>query len=356
MSAIFSRIDWTLFGTIAVLMLLGVLSLLSTAPDLFVKQIIWICIGAVVMVGMLVVDMRSFLGHKGFMVALYVGIILLLLATYFFAPEIKGNRAWLVIGGFQFQPSELAKIVLIIVLAHFFSKRYIGIARWSTMFTSFAYMAVPVALIAIQPDLGSALILVAIWLGFVLLSGLPLRTIMLFVLFGIVVFALMWTLVLADYQKARIMGVFEPEQDPLGINYSVIQSKIAIGSGGLLGKGFGQGTQIQLGFLPEAQTDFIFSAIAEEGGFVAVLLLVTTFMWMILRILKIGSLAEGNTLKFLCLGVAVMFLTQFVLNIGSAIGMLPVVGITLPFVSYGGSSLLANMVLIGMIQSLQKRG
>ena len=356
MGAIFSRIDWTLLGTIAVLMILGVLSLLSTAPDLFVKQIIWIVIGIVVLVGLLIVDLRSFLGHKGFMVALYVGITLLLLATYFFAPEIKGNRAWFVIGGFQFQPSELAKIVLIIVLAHFFSKRYVGIARWSTMFASLTYMIVPVVLIAIQPDLGSALILVAIWLGFVLLSGLPFRTIVLFVLLGAVAFALMWTLVLADYQKACIMGVFEPEQDPLGVNYSVIQSKIAIGSGGLLGKGFGQGTQIQLGFLPEAQTDFIFSAIAEEGGFVAVLLLVTTFMWMILRILKIGSLAEGNMLKFLCLGVAVMFLTQFVLNIGSAVGMLPVIGVTLPFVSYGGSSLLANMILIGMIQSLQKRG
>jgi rod shape determining protein RodA len=138
----------------------------------------------------------------------------------------------------------------------------------------------------------------------------------------------------------------------MGINYHVIQSKIAIGSGGIFGKGFGQGTQVQLGFLPEAQTDFIFAAIAEEGGLLAATILLASFFWMIFRIIKIGLLTEGNFNKFLCLGSAILFLIQFVLNVGSNLGVLPVIGVTLPFVSYGGSSMLASMILVGMIQSV----
>jgi rod shape determining protein RodA len=199
------------------------------------------------------------------------------------------------------------------------------------------------------------MVLLAIWAGLVLLSGLPLKRVILFGLLAVIAAGAMWTWILVDYQKDRIVGVFSPERDPLGVNYSVIQSKIAIGSGGLFGKGLGQGTQVQLGFLPEAHADFIFAAIAEEGGMLAVLMVVGAFGWLLLHLLRIGVHSERNIVKFLCLGVVVMFLIQFILNVGSTIGVLPVVGVTLPFVSYGGSSVLANLFLVGMIQSLARR-
>jgi rod shape determining protein RodA len=349
------NIDWTLWGLIAVLLGAGSLSLYSTAPEFFNKQLLWIGVGVVMVIGLLMLDLRSFSEHKGFVLGLYLAVVGLLVATYLFAPEIKGNRAWFVIGSFQFQPAEFAKIAVIVLLSYFFSKRHIGIARWKTVIVSFIYTAIPVGLIMVQPDLGSAMVLLAIWAGLVLLSGLPLKRVILFGLLAVIAAGAMWTWILVDYQKDRIVGVFSPERDPLGVNYSVIQSKIAIGSGGLFGKGLGQGTQVQLGFLPEAHADFIFAAIAEEGGMLAVLMVVGAFGWLLLHLLRIGVHSERNIVKFLCLGVVVMFLIQFILNVGSTIGVLPVVGVTLPFVSYGGSSVLANLFLVGMIQSLARR-
>ncbi|KKS82642.1 MAG: Rod shape-determining protein RodA [Candidatus Wolfebacteria bacterium GW2011_GWC1_43_10] len=345
------KLDWKLLLSVTLLLVLGLLSLLSTAPDLFYKQIIWIVISVLVGVFLIVIDLRSFFSRKSIVFSFYWLVIGVLVLTYFLAPQIKGNRAWIILGSFQFQPSELAKIALIIVLSYFLSRRHIGIARWGIFFSSFFYGFFPALLIAIQPDLGSALVVGAVWAGFVLISGLPLKKVFISALVLIVSLVLIWSYVLKDYQKERIAGLFNPQEDPLGINYNVIQSKIAIGSGGLFGKGFGQGTQVQLGFLPEAQTDFIFAAIAEEGGFLAIIVLCLAFMGMILRILKIGLSSEANFYKFLSLGSVILFLTQFILHVGSNLGLLPVIGVTLPFVSYGGSSILSSMILVGMIQS-----
>jgi len=349
------RIDWALVISLMVLMAVGLASLFSSDPHIATKQIIWIVIALAVAVFLYMVDLRSFFGHRGFVLGIYLVVIILLLITLFIAPTIKGNRAWFVIGSFQFQPSEFAKVALILVLAYFFSKQHIGIGRWRVVFASLIYFAIPAVIIAKQPDLGSAIVLFCIWVGFVLLSGLPAKKIAISGAILVVALGVMWAAVLHPYQKERIIGVFVPERDPLGVNYSVIQSKIAIGSGGVFGKGLGQGTQVQLGFLPEAQTDFIFAAIAEEGGLVAVVVLLGALLWMMLRILKIGMTSEGNFLKFVCLGTVVMFCAQIVLHIGANMGLVPVIGVTLPFVSYGGSSLLANMILIGIIQSMHVR-
>jgi rod shape determining protein RodA len=351
MSSILRKIDWKMVVAVALLMSGGLLSLLSSGPDFFYRQLGWIAFGLVISAFIILADLRSFFSHKTVIRGLYILVVSSLVFAYFFAPRIKGNRSWIVIGGFQFQPSEFAKVVLILALAYFFSKAHVGIGRWKIVLTSFFYFAILGGLVALLPDMGSAFVLFALWFGFVLVSGLPFKKILISTLIFIALFLVMWVSVLKPYQKDRVMGVLFPERDPTGINYHVIQSKIAIGSGGVFGKGFKQGTQVQLGFLPEAQTDFIFAAIAEEGGFFGILVIIGGFLWLIFRILKVGYLIDGNFNKFVCLGTATLFMAQFVFNVGSNLGILPVIGVTFPFVSYGGSSLIANLVLVSMIQS-----
>ncbi|MFA6495299.1 MAG: FtsW/RodA/SpoVE family cell cycle protein [Candidatus Paceibacterota bacterium] len=346
------KIDWQLCAAVGILMGIGLASLLSTKPALFWHQLGWIALGIGVALVIIFLDIRSFFGRRSFVLGVYIFSLGLLGMTYLFAPVIKGNRAWIFIGPFQFQPSEFAKIALIAMLAYFFSKRHIGIAHWRTLFASVAYAGIPALIIALQPEMGSALLLGIVWLGFVIFSGLPLRHFVIFLLIAALAGAGMWTFGLKTYQKDRIMTLVDPNRDPLGASYNVIQSKIAIGSGGWWGQGFRQGTQVQLGFLPEAQNDFIVAAVAEEGGFFGALILLGTFTWMIWRILIMGQRIEGNVGKFFCLGTASLFVAQFVFNAGSALGLFPVVGVTFPFVSYGGSSMIASTVLIGMMQSL----
>jgi rod shape determining protein RodA len=236
-------------------------------------------------------------------------------------------------------------------LAVFFAKRHIGIARWKIIIVSFVLAIIPAAIVAAQPDMGSALIIMGIWFCFLLVSGIPLRRLLVAGVFFVIAFVILWTSVFKEYQKDRIIGLFQPHQDPLGANYNVIQSKIALGSGGFFGKGFGQGTQTQLGFLPEAQTDLIFAAIAEEGGILGAGVVLGAFAWMMMRLLRMGMLVNGNVARFLCLGTAILFFIQFICNVGSVMGIIPVIGVTFPFVSYGGSSILVNLILVGVVQS-----
>ncbi|OGM91190.1 hypothetical protein A2755_02170 [Candidatus Wolfebacteria bacterium RIFCSPHIGHO2_01_FULL_48_22] len=352
---ILKRTDWKLYIAIALLIAAGLLSLLSTQSELFYRQLVLVGVGAVLMGILLFADLRSFFSSKNVIYGFYIFINLLLVLTLLIAPSIQGNRAWIVIGTFQFQPAEFAKLAVILLLAYFFSRRHVRIARMQTLFISFIYAAIPAAIIMLQPDLGSAVVIIGIWLGFVLLSGIPAKKLLITVLIFAAVFGLAWQFGLQDYQKERIISVFDPAADPLGSGYNVIQSKIAIGSGGFFGKGFGQGTQSQLGFLPEAQTDFIFSAIAEEGGLLAAWIVLVAEFFVIFRLIREGTVLEGNFAKFTALGAAVLFFLQSAVNIGSAVGYAPVIGMTLPFVSYGGSSIIANLMLIGIIQSLYAR-
>ncbi|MEK7657990.1 MAG: FtsW/RodA/SpoVE family cell cycle protein [Patescibacteria group bacterium] len=346
------RFDWPLNFSVLFLLSVGLLSLLSANQSLFYKQFLFLVIGLIFIFTIIRFDWRPFINHKGIILAIYFSVVLLLVATYFFAPVIRGVRGWLPLGPFQVQTSEFAKIALIIILAGFFSRKHIGIARISNLLASFIYFAIPGFLIILQPDLGSALILFFIWFGFLLVSGIYWRHLAVFSLIFLIAGAVMWTSFLKDYQKERILGLFSPERDPLGVNYSVIQAKIAIGSAGFFGKGFGQGTQTQLGFLPEAQTDFIFSAIIEEFGLIAGFLAIAAFTVLIFRIIKIGFGSDNNFSRFFCLGTSILFCAQFVLNVGSNLGLTPVIGVTFPFLSYGGSSLLTNLILVGIIQSI----
>ncbi len=352
MFSFLKNLDWKLNLAILFLMAASLVSLASTAPALFHKQLLWAGISILFFFLIIKFDWRPFINYRGVIFGLYLLAVLLLIITYFWAPTIRGTKGWIPFGLFQFQVSEFAKVVLIILFANFFSRKHIGIARLPILATSFIYFLIPGVLIALQPDFGSALVLFCLWFGFLLVSGIRWRHLIIALIIFLVLGIILWQNVLKDYQKERIAGLFFPGRDPLGINYSVIQSKIAIGSAGLFGKGFGQGTQGQLGFLPEAQTDFIFAAFIEEWGLLMGFLLIAIFVFLILRIIKIGLGADNNFNRFICLGTIILFSTQFILNVGSNLGLTPVVGITFPFLSYGGSSLLTNLILVGIIQTI----
>jgi len=354
-TAFLKLFDWRLSFAVLFLTAAGILSLASTAPSLIYKQAAALIIGLFFVFFFIKFDWRPLINYRGVIFGLYILVILFLILTYFWAPTIRGVKGWLTVGGFQFQVSELAKLVLIIVYARFFSRKHVGMARLSNLGTSFVYFAIPAGLVALQPDFGSALILFCLWLGFLLMSGVPWK----YLVVGLVIFSVLgiifWNNILENYQKERILGFLFPNSDPLGVNYNVIQAKIAIGSAGFFGKGFGQGTQVQLGFLPEAQTDFIFAAFTEEMGLLFGFLLIMVFGFLILRIIKIGFNADNNFNRFICLGAVILFIVQFVFNVGSNLGLTPVIGVTFPFLSYGGSSLLTNFILAGIIQSISSR-
>lgn len=351
----FLNFDWPLLGSAAFIILAGLVTLLSHDPDAFYKQLMWLFISIVLMFGMSFLNLKSLFAHRSVILGIYLFVLGLLLIVFFFAPTIANIKAWIVIGGFQIQPSEFMKVALIILFSSFFAAKHVEIRRLGIIFASFIYFAIPAALILLQPDLGTVIILFGIWFSYLLVSEIPLKYILtLFLLLGIVgIFG--WNFVLRDYQKDRVVGLFNPESDPLGVNYSVIQSKIAIGSAGLWGKGFGQGTQLQLGFLPNASTDFAYSAFVEEWGLLAGVILILVFVFMNFRILILGMRADNNLSKFIALGAVAMLLLHFVVNLGSVLGLLPVIGVNFPLLSYGGSNLLTVFILFSIIQNIAKR-
>lgn len=351
MFSLFKRQDWLLNGAIFALLGLSLLMLSSIGGGTFRQQLIWIPLGIILIFLFAQIDWRALSSYRWIIFGIYLCSLILLVFTYFFAPVIRNTRSWLVLGPFQFQVSELVKVAIIIFFAYYFSKRHIGIAHFSNIFRSFMYVAIPAAFVFLQPDMGTMIVLVGLWIGFLLVSGLRMKHIAIGLLLIIATIGISWNTVLKDYQRERIIGLFQPNYDPLGVNYSTIQSKIAIGSAGFLGKGYKQGTQVQLGFLPESSTDFIFSAFIEEWGLLGGLVVLGLFFFMIARIVQIGIRAENNFSRFVCLGTALMFLIQFIINTGSATGLLPVIGLTFPFFSYGGSSILVNSMLVGIVQS-----
>lgn len=352
MFTLLKRQDWLLNLSLVFLAVSSLVIFYSINPVFFWRQIVWFLLGLIIIFGFSLADWRSLMSYQWLILTIYFLTVLLLIVTLIFAPAIRNTRSWLEIGSIRFQASEFAKAALILILSYFFARKHFAIANWRVIFKSFVYFVVPAGLVLLQPDLGSTLIFFGIWLGFLLISGIPWRYIFAGIIILIIVSFLAWNYFLADYQKKRIQGLFNPDYDPLGINYSVIQSKIAIGSAGFLGKGFNQGTQVQLGFLPEAQNDFVFAAFVEEWGFLGGFLLVAAFNILLFRIIKIGLNAQNNFLRFICLGSFIVFSLEFFFNVSSNLGLLPVVGISVPFLSYGGSNLLSSAILIGIIQGI----
>lgn len=333
----------------------GLVGISSVSMSLFYFQLVWAALGAALVALFVFVDWRSLLNFRWIVAGFYVLTVILLIVVYFKGPVIRNTRSWFVLGPVSFQPVELMKIALILLYAEYFSRRHLLVGRWRTILASFAYFALPAALVALQPDLGSVLILFNIWFGFLLVSGLPWRRVIIALAAFAIAGLFMWQGVLEQYQKERILGVFFPERNALSINYSVIQSKIAIGSAGMLGKGYGQGTQTQLGFLSEPANDFILSVLIEEWGWLAGLAIMGIFALVVYRMLRVGALADQNFEKFICLGATIVFGLQFIVNAGSATGLSPVIGVTFPFMSYGGSSFLTNAFLLAIVNAIGRR-
>jgi len=333
----------------------GLIVLSSVSRHLFFLQLIWAALGIAVVALFMRVDWHLILNYRWVIWGLYSVGVILLAVTFGVAPIIRNTRSWLVFGPLTFQPVELVKIALILAYARYFSRRHLSVARWGTVLGSFALFAVPAILVALQPDLGSALVLFGVWFGFLLVSGLPRRRILAALVAFLLLGAVGWRFVLRDYQRERILGVIYPEQNALTVNYSVIQSKIAIGSAGWWGKGYGQGPQTQLGFLSEPANDFILAALIEEWGLVAGLAVIGAFIVLLFRILQVGLVANQNFERFLCLGVAMVFGFHFIMNAGSAAGIFPVIGVTFPFLSYGGSSLVTDSFLLAIVNAIARR-
>jgi len=344
-----------LFIPVGFLVSLSLLTLSSISKNLFLLQSLWAGIGVLFIIFFLFTDWRSFLNYRWLIPGLYILSVLLLILVHFKGSTINQAQSWIIFGPFTFQPVELAKISLILLFSKYFSRRHLSIARWKNIITSFLFFAIPAGLVALQPDLGSALILFGIWFGFLLVSGLPRKRVLAALVAFSIVGIFMWTSVLQPYQKNRIVGTFYPEKNALSINYSVNQAKIAIGSAGFFGKGYGQGPQTQLGFLTEPESDFILAALIEEWGYFVGLLSIIAFIYLIFRILKVAAIVDQNFEKFICLGSALAFTWQFFLNVGSTLGLSPVIGVTFPFLSYGGSSLLTSFFLLAIINAIVRK-
>lgn len=286
---------------------------------------------------------------------LYAIGIALLIMVFFFGRTLNGSTGWFVIGGFAFQPVEFMKVVLIIMLARYCSSRAKRRFSWKDLATTGSLVALPVVLLMMQPDLGGAALLVGTWAIFVLFAGIRFSQIAALLSAVALVAAVGWFGVFQDYQKNRILTFLDPSRDPLATGYNVIQAQIAVGSGGVWGRGLGEGSQSQLRFLPESQTDFVFAVIAEELGFVGTLLLFAAFCLVFWRILVVARRAHDSFGAYLCLGTFAVLFVEMVVHVGANLSLMPATGVALPFVSYGGSSLLLSFVFFGVVQSVAVR-
>jgi len=357
-SSYLKQFDWFLFLASLFLVGVGMAAILSTTwgnENLTVilnKQIIAAIVG-IVLVFLLAVFNYQTLANYSYVI--YIVTLLVLVGVLIFGQEIRGTKGWFNLGFFQFQPAELAKVALLIILAKYFSGISGKPSRIQYILISGAITIIPIGLIMLQPDLGSALILLSLWIFILLTSGIKKEYVAGLVAIGFLVIGLAWTFLFAPYQKERILSFVNPMSDPLGAGYHMIQSKIAVGSGQFLGRGLGHGTQSQLNFLPDQHTDFIFAVIAEELGFIGVSLLLFLLIFLLLRIIKIARSARNEFGLMLALGSCFLFLTQIIINVGMNVGILPVAGVPLPFVSYGGSALIFSLIVIGILESVVVR-
>ncbi len=354
-SAPFAHIDWALFGAALLMSLFGLFTMHSFSAEnaFFEKQIIWICV-AVCVFFVASLPGYALLRRTPIVVGIFVSSLALLALIYAFGSIIMGSQNRFNLGLFFVQPSDPAKIALIILLAKYFSRRHIEIAHIRHILVSGAYAFVMFVLVFFQPDFGSAIIIASTWLGLVLVSGISWKHLATLFLIGAIAFTGLWHYGLHQYQKQRILTFLHPLADIHGSGYNAYQAMVAVGSGQVMGKGIGYGTQSKLEFLPEYQTDFIFAAFAEEWGFVGVLLLIICFAIVIMRILAISSQSADNFDALFAAGVAVYFTAQFTVHAGMNLGVMPITGVTLPLMSYGGSHLVTEYLALGMLMGMRR--
>lgn len=349
------QVDWLLFLLLLPVVGAGLLTMKSFTEDtpFFSHQIVWLIISFFIFFAFSYIDFR-FLKRTDVLIGLFGFFSLLLILLFIAGHTANGAKSWFSLGGISFQPSDMMKIIVILMLAKYFSRRHIEIDNLKHIFISGLYALTPFLLVFLQPDFGGAMIIFLLWFGISIVSGISIRHILLVVGMGFVLFILLWMFVFRPYQKARVMNFIQPLSDIHGSGYSVYQSTIAVGSGKVFGKGVGFGTQSRLKFLPEYQNDFIFASFSEEWGFVGSLLLLLLLGLIIWRILHIALLGSTNFEILYGLGLAVYFISHFIINIGMNIGIMPVTGVTLPFMSYGGSHLLTEFIGLGILMGMNR--
>ncbi len=357
-----SGIDLNIIVLLGIILICGLTGLYSathigeftTFESIFKRQLIWLCIGSCALIFSI---SFSYVKYKRWAILVYLCAILLLILTIFIGKHIQGARRWIGIGFLNIQPSEISKLAIILILSSIVSDREIfqkGYLPDKTSIVGILLTLIPALLILLQPDLGSAIIVVLIGFTVLLLNGMRLWIPAVLIAVVVAFSPIAWNH-LKDYQKARISAFLDPGKDPTGAGYHITQSKIAIGSGELLGKGFGRSTQTRLHYLPEQHTDFIFSVIAEEWGFVGASFLVFAYLLLILRCLNLGIQSKDAFGYALCTGVFALLFWHCAINLGMVSGLLPVVGVPLIFVSYGGSSLVVGFISIGLVLNVHMR-
>jgi rod shape determining protein RodA len=352
--------DWALLAAVLTLCVIGVAMVYSATYDpttqsgepLFRTQLIAIGIGLVALLACLTIDYRTLANNALLLYGMLVALLVYVLA---FGPTIAGTQRWIPVGGLSLQPSEFAKVVVAIVLAMLFGESRGGSRTVKDLLLGAAFVALPMILIARQPDLGTAAVLVPLYLGVAYAAGLRLRFLATIGLVGLLLVPVVWTFALRDYQKTRIVTFLNPELDARGAGYQQIQARITVGSGGLTGKGYLQGTQGQYKFLPVAHNDFIFSVLAEEQGFLGVLFTLGLYLFVILRGIETARLSKDRVGAYLVVGVLSVFSFQVLYTVAMSAGLAPVKGLTLPLLSYGGSSVIATMAGFGLVLNVRMR-
>lgn len=352
------NIDWWLVFAVCALMIFGLILIYSATLSFSIqtgkawhvqRQSMFMIIGSILVVASLFVDYRAIKQYDKY---LYAFNLVLLLAVMFVGKTQLGAQRWISIGGFQFQPSEFSKVFLIICLASFVEKRLNNLTEFKDYLPIFLYIFVPFALVMKQPDLGTSLTFIAILIGVIFISGFKYKWFAMCGAAGIVMMPVFW-MILQDYQKNRILTFLDPGRDPFGRGYHVIQSKIAIGSGGLTGQGWLNGAQSQLNFLPENHTDFIFAVAGEEFGLIGTSIIIILYGIIIWRSVIIALNADDDFGTLLATGITGMLMFHILINIGMTAGVMPVTGVPLPFLSYGVSSLITNLMLVAILLNIR---
>jgi len=341
-------LNWPILTSVILLLSVGILVIYSSSTELATQQFIFACFG---LAFYFIISKLNYEAFKTLAKPLYIIVLALLLLVFILGFETRGSIRWIPLGIFNIQPSEFAKPVMILLLADFWVKNR---PSWINIAKSVLLISVPLLFVFKQPDLGTTLTILALSLGMLFLAKISYKKILILLSIALLTLPLVW-FGLQDYQKSRVTSFLSPNSDPLGEGYNAIQSAIAVGSGEFSGRGLGHGTQSRLQFLPEFRTDFIFAAIAEELGFLGSILILIIYLWLILYCFQVASNA-GDIFGFLLAGgVGVNILFQTIVNIGMNIGLLPITGITLPLISYGGSSLLATLISLGFVASVAKK-
>jgi len=350
------KFDYLLLGAVFLLLVIGLISIYSVGLSdieskmiFFDKQLLFAVTGMILLFVFSFIDYRFL---KSYYKIFLIISFLLLISVLIFGAFIRGTSSWFSVLGFQFQPVEFAKIGLIIFLAAYLSNRAKEFYNWKPILISALISFAMIALVIIQPDLGSAIILFVIWFIMLLFTNINKKKIIIIFIILAILISAGWFVFLKGYQKDRIITFLNPEKDPLGVGYNLSQSIIAVGSGGLAGRGFGLGSQSQLNFLPEQRTDFVFAVISEEFGFLGSFFIILIIIVFLLKILNIIRKSNDNFAVFLALGFLIMFFTQSLMNIAMNVGLAPVIGLPLPFISYGGSSLLMSLIAVGILESV----